>query len=115
MDPMDQREHERIGSLNLSYVYVDENGTPVREGMGRTLNVSESGILLETIFYIAPGNFLLLNVAVGEELLDLKGRVVHCRKNAAGRYQAGVEFSDVENMSAADLKQIVQSLKGQTG
>lgn len=113
MDNTDQRAHERVGSLNLSYVYVDEHGTPVREGMGRSLNVSESGMLLETTFYIAPDNFLLLNVAVEEKLLDIKGRVVHCRKNSAGRYQAGVEFTDLENVSSEELKQIVQSLRAQ--
>ena len=45
----DQRKDPRIQSSNLiSYVSCDETDQEIMQGMGRTLNVSEGGILLET-------------------------------------------------------------------
>ena len=46
MNPVDKRRHTRYESLNLSYVCLDENDNIIKQGMGRTLNISESGILL---------------------------------------------------------------------
>jgi hypothetical protein len=44
MDTQEKRKHARFNSLNLSYVCLDENNQVIKQGMGRTLNVSESGI-----------------------------------------------------------------------
>ena len=52
MTSENKRKHERIQSLNLSYICLDEDNNIVKQGMGRTLNISESGILLETHFPI---------------------------------------------------------------
>ena len=46
MVSQDKRKHFRVNSLNLSYVYVDGNNDEEKQTIGRTLNVSESGILL---------------------------------------------------------------------
>jgi hypothetical protein len=50
MTSENKRKHERIQSLNLSYICLDEDANIIKQGMGRTLNISESGILLETHF-----------------------------------------------------------------
>jgi len=54
---MDKRRHIRIDSFNLSHVCLEEDGMVINECVGKTLNVSESGILLETRFFI-PNNCL---------------------------------------------------------
>ena len=45
----ERRRHPRFESLNLiSYVVYDETDNAVRQGMGRTLNISKTGICLDT-------------------------------------------------------------------
>ena len=45
----EKRKHSRVESIYLlSYVNLDENNEELMQGMGRTINVSESGIMLET-------------------------------------------------------------------
>jgi len=47
MTSNDKRLHLRIDSLNLlAYSCIDDTGQVVVQGMGRTLNVSQGGILL---------------------------------------------------------------------
>ena len=48
---MDNRKHPRFDSGNLlSYVCLDNQNKIVQQGMGKTIDVSEGGILLELKF-----------------------------------------------------------------
>ena len=88
----EQRKHPRIDSLNLSYVCLDDAGTIVAQSMGRTLNVSESRICLETHFDIDTSYHLLLAVALEDEIIEVKGRVAYCRAGNDGLFETGIEF-----------------------
>ena len=111
--PMDKRKHERIDSLNLSYVCLDENDNLVKQGMGRTLNVSESGILLETHFPIEMNHSVLLTIGLEEDLLDIKGKPVHIRTDGKGAYTVGIEFAELDKVSKRLLKNFIKSFNKQ--
>ena len=64
MTSENKRKHERIQSLNLSYICLDEDNNIVKQGMGRSLNISESGILLETHFPIEPNHTIQLTISL---------------------------------------------------
>jgi phosphoribosylaminoimidazole-succinocarboxamide synthase len=108
METANKRRHARIRSLNLSYICVDENGDFITQGMGRTLNISESGILLETHFYIDLKHFLSLTIAFDDQLLDIRGRVAHCKTGKAGKYETGVEFLEVDETALGFLKEFIK-------
>ena len=110
---MDKRKHQRIDSLNLSYVCLDENDNIVKQGMGRTLNVSESGILLETHFAIEMGHSVLLTIGLEEDLLDIKGKPVHIKTDGKGTYTVGIEFGDFDAASSRLLKNFIKSFNKQ--
>ena len=102
-----KRKHERIQSLNLSYICLDEDENIVKQGMGRTLNISESGILLETHFPIEPNHAVQLTISLEEDLLDLKGKPVHIRSRDGGKYEIGVEFIELDQNACDLLKKFV--------
>jgi hypothetical protein len=102
-----KRKHERIQSLNLSYICLDEDKNIIKQGMGRTLNISESGILLETHFPIEPEHTVQLTISLEENLLDIKGKPVHVRSIDGGKYQIGIEFIDLEPDAADILKEFI--------
>ena len=102
-----KRKHERIQSLNLSYICLDEDKNIIKQGMGRTLNISESGILLETHFPIEPEHTVQLTISLEENLLDIKGKPVHVRSIDGGKYQIGIEFIDLEPDAANILKEFI--------
>ena len=94
-----KRKHQRIPSLNLSYICLDENNNIVKQGMGRTLNISESGILLETHFPIEPEYLVLMTIALKEDLLEIKGKPIHSRSNETGEFEIGIEFLEPDQDS----------------
>ncbi|MCP4346946.1 MAG: PilZ domain-containing protein [Desulfobacterales bacterium] len=104
----DKRRHTRIDSLNLSYVCIDENNIVVHEGMGRTLNVSESGILLEIHFYAEITHYLSLTIAFDDELVDIRGKIVHSRTGRHGTYEAGIEFVEMDEQGLRTLKKYIK-------
>ena len=110
---IDKRRHIRIDSLNLSYIMVDENGKKAGEGMGRTLNVSNSGILLEANFYMPPDGTVDLTIAFEDEVVDLPGRVVHTRTGSEGMYETGIQFLDVDSEHHDFIKRFVKRFHAQ--
>jgi len=102
-----KRKHERIHSLNLSYICLDEDENVVKQGMGRTLNISESGILLETHFPVEPNHVVQLTISLEEDLLDLKGKPVHVRSSDEGKYEVGIQFVELDQNASDLLKKFV--------
>lgn len=97
MTTRNQRRHDRIDSLNLlNYVQLDENDNAVFQGMGRTLNVSESGMLLETHVPLELNKMVLLTIGLEEDLVDIKGEVVHSKSGKVERYEAGIRFTELD-------------------
>lgn len=109
MTVKNKRKHERIQSLNLSYICLDEDENIVKQGMGRTLNISESGILLETHFPIEPEHLIQLTISLEEDLLDLKGKPVHVRASDEGKYEIGIQFIELDQDATKLLKKFISS------
>ena len=107
MTSENKRKHERIQSLNLSYICLDEDNNIVKQGMGRTLNISESGILLETHFPIESNHTIQLTVSLEENLLDIIGRPVHVKSIDGGKYQIGIQFADLDENATKMLQDYI--------
>ena len=107
MTSENQRKHQRIPSLNLSYACPDENNNIVKQGMGRTLNISESGILLETHFPIESEYLVILTIALENDLLEIKGKPIHDRLNETGKFEVGIEFLEPDHDSIRLLEKFI--------
>ncbi len=105
------RKHERINSSNLLYFCVkDENETITQQGMGKTLNVSESGIRLETNYPIDSKKTLWLSIGFEDDLVDVKGKIeYYIEKN--NQYEFGIRFIDLDEESRVILSQYVKIFK----
>ena len=110
-----KRKHQRFQSLNLSYVCLDENKNIVKQGMGRTLNISESGILLETHFPIEPEYLVVLTISLEEDLLDINGKPIHSRSDSEGKFEVGIEFLDPDKDSIQLLKDFIKRIELRNG
>ena len=110
----EKRKHARIDSLNLSYVCLDENNQVIKQGMGRSLNVSESGILLETHFPIDDQHIVRMTLGLEEDLIDVKGHLVHTRINDAGKYEVGIEFLKSDAKTRKALKKFIDTYQEKT-
>ena len=114
MTIQEKRKHARFDSLNLSYICLDENNQIIKQGMGRTLNLSESGILLETHFPIEKAHSVTLTLGLGEDLVDIKGRPIHSRTNSGGKYEVGIEFTEPDQKACQALKNFVSEFQNKS-
>ena len=111
MASAEKRRHIRIDSLNLSHITVSEEGEVVYQGMGRTLNVSESGILLETKFQIPAGDMLMISIGLEDDLMELKGQVVFSKEKEPGMHETGIEFIDTDATVLPMLRTFIQTFQ----
>jgi c-di-GMP-binding flagellar brake protein YcgR len=109
-----KRKDPWIQSANLiSYVVRDEKDQDIMQGMGRTLNVSEGGILLETHVPLDPHYMVTVTIALEDELVEFRGRIVHSTKREDGGFTSGIEFIEVGEERRRYLRQYVMLFKGE--
>ena len=110
----ENRRHIRIDSLNLSYVALDKDGNFVKQGIGRTLNVSESGILLETVFPININQKMVLSIGLEDDLVNVEGRVVYSVEDENGKFKTGIELIGIDETSLQILQIFIRFFTAQT-
>jgi hypothetical protein len=93
MERIDQRKWARVETCNLiSYTCLDETGLALKQGMGRALDVSQDGLLLECGAPIESEIISLLSADAEERLIEIRGEVVHSRRIETGNYHVGIRF-----------------------
>jgi len=101
----------RINALNLSHVAVDDREDAVKQAIGRTLNVSETGILLETHFPIESDQNVELTLGFEENLVNLRGRVIHLLNGETGKFEMGIQFTDIDEQGTHIIKDFIEKFR----
>jgi len=112
-----RRKWDRKETLNVvDYVLLGEDGAFLSRGMGRTRNVSEGGLLLETHRALKEGEEVLITLGLKEDIVRLRGRVVHpAPRTEEYRYCAGVRFTHMNKEDRETLKRYIGALKAAHG
>ena len=109
MDAKDRRKHVRVETNNLvSYDSIDEDNKILFNSMGRAVNVSRSGMLLETARFIDAEYVAISTVDLNNNLIKLKGQLIYCRKADSGLYQSGILFVGSEQETAKFAVKLIQ-------
>ncbi|MCB2167816.1 MAG: PilZ domain-containing protein [Deltaproteobacteria bacterium] len=107
----EKRKHVRVNALNLSHVAVDDREEAVKQAIGRTLNVSETGILLETHFPIESDQNVELTLGFEEDLVNLKGKVIHLLNGETGKFEMGIQFTDIDEEAILVIKDFINRFR----
>lgn len=109
MNTTDRRKYERVKVSNpISYESIDKDGEIVFKNMGRALNVSRSGIMLEIAHLIKAEYASLSTVDLEGNLIKIKGQLIYCRRIDSGLYQAGIRFIASEDEKARFAVQLIR-------
>jgi hypothetical protein len=112
MDGQQRRKHERKDSLNLiDYVVLGPEGNSITRRMGRTLNVSEGGILLETHLPLNRGQNVLITIALEEDIVEINGTVAYLTSCKEKRFCCGIEFKEVGKEGQQIVRKYMRALK----
>ena len=108
----ENRKYFRFDSLNtVAYFCLGEAETVVSQGMGRTLNLSENGVLLHTYRPIDNCERIQVHIGLREELIELKGRLIHRGEDPVKGFQYGIEFIEIKKEDRATLNKFVKEFK----
>jgi c-di-GMP-binding flagellar brake protein YcgR len=105
MGKTDRRTYPRVDVYSsISYVCIDMDGNLIDQNMGVALNISQSGILLETGRPIKSIIISLMFVDLEENLAEIRGEVAYSKLNESGMYFNGIHFkgSHEENIQFAE-------------
>ena len=107
----ERRKHPRINTLNLSHVATTDQSDDQHQAIGRSLNLSESGMLLETHFPIQADHTVSLTIGIEDELVDLQGQVVHLLNGETGRFEMGIQFTDINEAGTMTIRNFIRKFR----
>lgn len=109
---VEQRAAARSNDKNfLDFEILSPEGAVVGRGLARTLNVSATGLLLETSQPFAAGQTLRITLGLRDELVQVTGRIAHSEENAAALYSSGVCFLAFPADDLATYRQHLEALQ----
>lgn len=92
-DQFEQRRAERRYAKNfLDFEIVSPGGETIGRGLARTLNVSATGLLLETGQFFEPGQQLRITLSLHNQLVQLLGKVIRSQPVDDELCCTGVQF-----------------------
>ncbi len=88
---------------------MDKKGCIVQQNMGVALNISPSGILIETADSVFSKYVTLISVDLKENIIEIKGKVAYCKKNKSGKYRTGISFKGTHAQNIHFAKGLIKS------
>ncbi len=91
----DKRKHLRLETNCLfSYVCMDGKDSPIGDGVGRALNISQGGLCLETYFPIQTEYIQLITSDIDEKLVNIKCKIIYSEIVEPQVFHLGVSFQE---------------------
>lgn len=115
-DLFERREAERRYALNfLDYEILSEQGDVLGRGLARTLNVSKTGLRLETGQFFDPGQKLRITLGLENDLVQVTGRIVNSQPETDELCTSGVMFLEFDETDQSIYQQHFEALKKALG
>ena len=105
----EQRKFYRAKIVNLlSYECIGDDGFLLDRGMGKILDISQGGLLMETNTPIGSKFIFLTSLDIKEKLIKLKGKVVYCREAKPKTFHTGVSFVETDEKIRENVAAIIK-------
>jgi len=107
---VEKRKHPRVNINNLiSYRCLDDNGNQAKEGRGKSINISQGGILIETHDPFEWQDVLLLSIDIEDEPVNIKGKVVYCNTANFGKFRTGIQFLETNEKIVLFVERLLET------
>jgi c-di-GMP-binding flagellar brake protein YcgR len=91
--------YHAVPEITYSYGFYNE---PIQ---AKTLELSLGGARIETDLPLLNGETLEVNISVGEEEIDVVGRVIHTYRVSDGSFMVGLSFEEISDIKKRVLHQ----------
>ena len=94
----DLRQSPRMDAGNLiCFACLDPEGSVLSQSMGKAVDISQTGLLLESALSVESDLVSLVSTDRSNRLLEIKGRVVYSRRSRSGNYLTGIQYIGTAN------------------
>jgi len=107
---VEKRKHPRVDINNLvSYRCTDDSGKLTKQGRGKSVNISQGGILIETHDPFEWQDILLLSIDIEDESVSIKGKVVYCNAANFGKFRTGIQFLESNEKIVSFVTELLET------
>jgi len=107
---MERRKHPRARTNKfIFYRCMDGSGGQAKEGRGKSVNISQSGVLIETQDAFEWQDILRLTIDLDDEPVSIKGRVIYCNADNFGKYRTGIQFLETNEKIILFVKKLLKT------
>lgn len=111
-DLFERRQAERRYALKfLDYEILSAQGEVTGRGLARTLNVSETGLRLETGQFFEPEQKLRITLGLDNDLVQINGRVINSQPENDDLCSSGVMFLEFDEADRQTYQKHLNALK----
>lgn len=112
----ERRKHPRTKVDNtVSYICIDDSENKIADGMGRAIDISEGGILIETHNPIETQDILLPSLDVKDDSISIKGRVLYYITYDFEKFHAGIQFFETKEKIISFTTNLIKAYIKLTG
>ncbi len=106
----ERRKYPRIQIFDpISYLSLDSDGGMLQQNVAVVRNVSQTGIQIEAFLEIRSKKLSLMFFDLDKNQIEVKGKVVYCKRNESGQFSIGVHFIGREAENLRFVKVLVKS------
>ncbi len=91
----DARQYPRVNKLFfISYIAREEGEQKTPISMGRTLNISSTGVGIEVFQELGVNSTMEMEIGVEDYKLSVQGKIIHSHTQEDGKYYVGIQFNE---------------------
>ena len=110
MDFDEKRKFKRVKICHpISYSCIDLADKIVFENTGNAIDISQGRLRLGTTDIISTDKILLIANSQKNDQIEIKGKVVWCKKIGMGEYQAGIKFLGNHDLNVHFVTEVVRA------
>ena len=107
---IERRKYPRVRIFNvISYVGYDANDDMLEQNIGVAIDISQSGLLIETAEKVESEHLSLVASTQNDKLIEIEARVAHCRKMDSGKYQMGITLQGSQEDNIRFVKELIRA------
>ncbi|TYT75411.1 PilZ domain-containing protein [Desulfobotulus mexicanus] len=97
----------------IHFTVLGEDGLIAIQGMGKTLNISLGGVLLEIHRPVPEGKRVQVSMGIEDDVLDLDAVVAHVRPSGNNTLYAGLSFLPMTGPKAKLLSLFIERFESE--
>lgn len=104
----DRRNSVRLdASCPCSYARFDDQGKPCDQRPSRSINLCSEGVKLQSSFAVDSGEMLKITMALGDNLVTFRGKVIYVNRLKDQDFQFGISIKDIGKMDKIALTRYI--------